>query len=76
MCYDTLKYGILERLRQLPMNDYKRLRSELPQKLCVSKSVFKRWLYLKRWDKTEIPLSYLREIAKHLNCDFTELINY
>jgi len=77
MCYETLKYRILERLQSMPYSDYKRLKKEIPQKIAVSESVFTRWLYLKKWDKQEIPLSKLREISHYLNCEnIIDLINY
>lgn len=68
------KYAIIDILRQLPYEDYRLMKSDLPKMLGVSSATFNRWLYLKKSDKGEIPLSKLKRLADLLHCDINQLI--
>lgn len=68
------KYAILDILRQMPYWQYKQLRQSIPEHLNVSRHTFKRWIYLKKTDKAEIPLNKLKKIAQLLNVDINQLV--
>lgn len=68
------KYTLHQKLRQLTVNDYEIAMEFLPKKLFVSKSTFKRWIYLKKNSNAEISYSNLRLLASFFECEPKDLI--
>ncbi len=68
------KYAILEHMRQLPYEEYRKAMNELPQFLGVSKNTFRKWLYLRKTDKAEVRLSYLKKIADFFGLGINQIV--
>lgn len=68
------KYTLHHKLRQLTINDYEIAMEFLPKKLFVSKSTFKRWIYLKNDSPAEISYSNLRSLATFFQCEPKDLL--
>lgn len=67
------KYRFLKLLRALPYDEYRIAMQWLPEKLCISPDTFKRWIYLKDNQPTELPLERLEKIASFFECTVEEL---
>lgn len=74
--FSKRKYNILDRLNQLPHEEYRIAKNKLPLALKISKRTFERWIYLSELDRLEIPADKLAIIAKYLCCTIEELFNY
>ncbi|WP_107037873.1 helix-turn-helix domain-containing protein [Brumimicrobium mesophilum] len=68
------KYNILHKLKQLSVEDYQISWRFFPEALNVSEATWKRWIYLKKDDPSEIRISQLQLIASFFDCPIEELI--
>jgi len=70
------KYSIKEKLWQLPMREYKKVRKELPKLLGKTLRTFDRYCSIKVDEFADIPAQDLDLIASYLNCTADDLKNY
>lgn len=71
----TKKYNIHERLKQLPMNEYRLIRKQIPEKLGIARTTFNKYLYLDAKSNYDMPGAHLLAFAKYFNCKPEELYN-
>ena len=69
------KYNILQKLKQLSVEDYQISWEFFPEALNITKHTWKKWIYLKKCDPAEIRLSQLQLIASFFDCPIEEIIN-
>ncbi len=72
----NFKYRIKERMLQLPMIDYEKVRKELPKLLGKTLRTFDRYCSIKLNEFTDVPTQDLDIIASYFNCTANELKNY
>lgn len=70
------KYSIKEKLWQLPMWEYKKIRKEIPKLLGKTQRTFDRYCTIKIDEFADIPAQDLDIIASFLNCKADDLKNY
>lgn len=70
------KYAIKEKLWQLPMREYKKVRKELPKLLGKTIRTFDRYCSIKTDEFADIPVQDLDIIASYLNCKADDLKNF
>lgn len=71
----TYKYNIHYYLRQLSYEDYEIAMKWLPEKLCISQSTWRRWIYVKPEESTEISFSNLQLLATFFEVEVRDLVN-
>lgn len=69
------KYAILEKLNQLPHQEFQIAKNKLPIALKVSKRTFQRWMYLEYGDTLEVPCDKMAAIAKFLGVTIETMHN-
>ncbi len=72
----NFKYSIKERMLQLSMIDYKKVRKELPKLLGKTLRTFDRYCNIKSDEFTDVPAQDLDIIASYLDCTANDLKNY
>lgn len=72
----SYKYAIKEKMCQLPMWEYKKVRKELPKLLGKTIRTFDRYCSIKTDEFADIPTKDLDIIAIYLNCTANDLKNY
>ncbi len=70
------KYNIREKMENLPMIEYKRIRRELPKALGKTVRTFNRYCTLAADEFADIPAQDLDIIASFLDCKANDLKNY
>lgn len=70
------KYCIREKLRELPITEYRRLLKEIPIAINKTKRTFDRYCSIRADEFGDIPTQDLDIIASHLSCSPNELKNY
>ena len=70
------KYSLKERLESLPHQEYKGVIKDIPKALQISRSTFKRYLETRIGDSYSIPGDHLARLAKYLNCQIEDLLNF
>ena len=68
-----LKYNILNKLNNLPYSFAKRVRKEIPKQVGCSHNTFKKWLYIKHDEATEIRGDALIMMAEFFSVEPKEL---
>ena len=69
------KYNIHAKLQKLSLEDYQISWKFFPQKLNISESTWKKWIYIKKDDTREVPTTALAHIATFFECSVDDLIN-
>lgn len=69
------KYRIHYLLRQLSYDDYTIAMKWIPEKLNISQSTWRKWIYIKKNDPREISISQLQVLATFFECEVKDLIN-
>ncbi len=70
------KYAIKEKMWQLPIREYKKIRKEIPKLMGKTLRTFDRYCAIKIDDFADIPAQDLDIIASFLNCTANDLKNY
>lgn len=70
------KYAIKEKMWQLPMSEYKKVRKELPKLIGKTLRTFDRYCTIKADEFADIPAQDLDIIASFLNSTANDLKNY
>ena len=70
------KYLIKEKLLQLPAEEYKRIRKEIPIAIHKTVRTFDRYCNIKIDEFQDIPAQDLDIIASYLDCKANDLKNY
>lgn len=70
------KYAIKEKMWQLPMSEYKKVRKEIPKLIGKTLRTFDRYCTIKADEFADIPAKDLDIIAICLNCSANDLKNY
>ncbi len=70
------KYSIKQKMEQLPMIDYKRIRKEIPEALGKTARTFDRYCNFPADEFGDIPTQDLDIIASFLGCSANDLKNY
>lgn len=70
------KYAIKEKMLQLPIREYKKIRKEIPKLLGKTLRTFDRYCSIKADEFADIPAQDLDIIASFLNCTANDLKNY
>lgn len=74
--FDDIKYNILKIMQTYPVYQYRQLMKSIPQQINISHSQWRKWLYLKKDSRYEIPHEQLNSIAQLLNVTIDDLINH
>ncbi|MCO5258698.1 MAG: hypothetical protein M9916_00965 [Crocinitomicaceae bacterium] len=69
------KYNIHTLLRKLSYEDYQISWKFFPERLSISTSTWKRWIYIKKDSSAQIPLCALVMIASFFEVEISELLN-
>lgn len=72
----SYKYCIKEKLEQLPMTDYKKIKKEIPKALGKTQRTFDRYCTIKADEFGDVPAQDLDIIANFLGCEANDLKNY
>lgn len=70
------KYNIKEKMLQLPIMEYKRIRREIPKAIGKTLRTFDRYCTIEADEFGDIPAQDLDIIASFLNCKANDLKNY
>ena len=70
------KYIIKEKLEQLPMTEYKKMKKQIPKALGKTQRTFDRFCTIKKNECGDIPAQDLDIIANCLGCEANDLKNY
>ena len=74
--YFTYKYKIKEKIEKLSYSDYLIAKRILPKMLGINVRTFEKYMYTKLVEKYEMPVGHLAVLAKFLNCQMEDLLNY
>jgi hypothetical protein len=70
------KYSIKEKLEQLPMTEYKKMKKQIPKALGKTQRTFDRFCTIKKSECGDIPTQDLDIIASCLGYEANDLKNY
>lgn len=74
--YSEKKYNIIQELHKMNIERYRHIMANLPNALHISEPLWRKWLYLGKYEAYEIPYSQFVQLAQLLNLDPKKLINY